>query len=241
MRLYLKKISIVICSNLIGYFCFGQKIEESGVDTVRSISWDTELSSTDYDGNLYYYERFEYAINTPNRVVVIAEGNNKPSEISYFHIPDSCECISGSIQVADSSNNRAISKTGEVTRLDSVFKPNVSYSDCLEQYFLNNNKTLDTDTIWVSKIKLVPYDTETAFSLLNQGWWIKDKRHGYEISYYSTKELKRVLIKANYRIKYIGQWERGKKHGKWKYYDTSGKLISTKKYKHGILMKEKSF
>jgi len=67
------------------------------------------------------------------------------------------------------------------------------------------------------------------------GYFFRQK-HGREVTYYTIREISDTVITGRMtRIKSIGHWRLGKKHGRWNYYSTTGELVKTERWKRGEL------
>jgi hypothetical protein len=129
--------------------------------------------------------------------------------------------------------------TGITIRPDSITQIDMKG---LDQFYIDKKDSLKIDTLQVSAYKIFDLDEFSNYpDKLNECSYKYNLKDGVERSYYKISELKDVCITNNFRLKYEGHWKSGKKNGKWKEYDKTGKLISVKKYRHDRLVKQKNY
>lgn len=124
------------------------------------------------------------------------------------------------------------------------------YVNCLLEYFADNQAKYKIDTLWVAndlvidEKKIAPLsEKEATYFMTQMELYDSDSSYFYKTEFYKVSEMKGICIsgEANFRVKNIETWERGKKHGKWKYFDLTGKLTQLVEYKYGIIIQDVSY
>jgi hypothetical protein len=214
----------------------------NGIDSVKNIRWENDITMffADVNGNdsvPSQYVRTEFDLVESDRTVVMLCGK---TELLYTSTKDVPKQFIHRIKTPD--NTAAFESdlgTGITIRPDSITQIDMK---ALDQFYIDKKDSLKIDTLQVSDYKVFDLNEFSNYpEKLNECSYKYNLKDGIERSYYKISELKDVCITDNFRLKYEGHWKSGKKNGKWKEYDKTGKLISVKKYKHDKLIKQKDF
>ncbi len=108
----------------------------------------------------------------------------------------------------------------------------------IEQFIEQNKDTLQLDTLVFINQDAMKSPFYFGNNLIYKCSHKHTVKHGDEFYFYSIPELKNICIVGNFRLKVLGRWKYGQKHGEWIEYDKSGKITSIKKYKRDRLVKE---
>jgi hypothetical protein len=218
-----------------------------GVDSVKNIRWENDITMffADVNGNdsvPSQYVRTEFDLTYYDRILVMDCDKKKYlGETSDMQVPK--QFI---YKIKTPANGAfSVATIGDAFVPDSILHPDsITMIDMkgLAQFYIDKKDSLKIDTLQVSEYKV--FDFNEFFNYSDKVYECSYKynlKNGTERSYYKISELKDVCITDNFRLKYEGHWKSGKKNGKWREYDRSGKLISVKKYKHDKLIKQKDF
>jgi hypothetical protein len=191
-----------------------------------------QVITTDDTGAMSNYIRYDYYRKQTYSVIISADdkivmGQFRPA------IPDQFKY---KVKV-DSNFNYGVYdyKTNTTTRPDSIERTDYARADS----FLLHVAGFVFDTIWLQHYYLMPspYYSDEVCAIAQ---YYYNQKHGYEETFYSTDDLKGILITGpNYKSKARGMWKLGQKVGKWYYYSPNGELQRTEKWRRGKLVKTK--
>lgn len=206
---------------------FSARAQQSlyGVDSLRNIHWELKVRA-DGDSGYYDYTRIEYYLNNIRALSCL---QCKDSSLIMGR-----KSYPSGLTKKVKTDPRAKSKYGPLPDSSLVLD-----NERVEQY-LRENK-IEIDTIFVKSSKTLGSDVWDRLSISGKCSYRYSTKHGYERVYYKVEEVKGVCITDNFLIKYEGYWRYGKKNGKWKEYDKTGRLIALRKYDNGKLIKETIF
>lgn len=222
---------IVLCL-CCSFYGASQRQPLSGVDSLGRIEWSIDVITTDDQDRMSNYERFEYDLDLSDRVVVFRGKEVTPFHILTNTVPASCmHWVKGN---SLSFGQKMSSDT--MPAVDSIYTVD---QEKLNRYYLEHSDSLSIDTLRVSD-SVDFSDRDMELDLLKRSLFYYEQQHNYEIGYYRVSELDGVYITDHFRLKYEGWWKFGEKHGKWKEYDKTGKLISVEKYRHDRLVSSRS-
>jgi hypothetical protein len=228
----------------IFFFQLSAQKENEGIDSINNISWSIEALSLDSEGKINNYEKFEYYLTEPDRIVILIEGETAPFVIITNYIPAKCmnyELIKHLEYPKNAGKGYVFTKEDSLNSkyvIDTIFKV---VDSCVEDYYSDKDHKTCTLTLSNSSVLSSRKNDDDLFYLKSKTLYYYDDKHNYEFGYYEIEELNGILVKDNFRLKYEGWWKFGVKHGKWKEYDKTGKLTSIRKYKKGKLIRSKTF
>lgn len=190
------------------------------------------ITPTDDTGSMSNYIRYDYYRKQTYSVIIskddkIVMGQFRPP------IPDQFKY---KVKV-DSNSSYTVYDfgTGLVNKPDSIVRIDYERADS----FLLYVRGFVYDTIWLEHWYLMPsaYYSDEVCAI---GQYYYNQKNGYEETFYSTDELKGVLITGpHFKSKTTGRWKLGQKHGKWEYFSPNGELERTEKWRNGKLIRTK--
>lgn len=213
------KIAVFISLVCINFLTFGQTVER-GVDSAANRRWLIMPWKTPEGLDCFY--KTEYVLNTKPHVLVLAcEDSTVLTYSLNFKIK---ECYDN-YEIAIKKPNNQKKAFEQLLR-------------CREDYFKRPENSNKTDTVWMSMNSIEKLDKKTHSD------WYETSETYYDsigsfmfgVFYYTFEEIGSTCILDNPLIKRTESWENGQKHGRWRHYDLTGKLIREEEYKNGVLV-----
>lgn len=123
--------------------------------------------------------------------------------------------------------------------IDTLYKKNLN-KEKLELYktYLINNDLIDTFYIIRNNSTPIILGDKWSHRVKTECNYYLNKKHGTEIEYFSNFEIQTNYIKEPF-IRHKGKWKNDLKHGYWFYFNYSGQITLTEKYKNGKLIRSK--